>query len=343
MLRRSWQLIPGLILCATAAAADLSTAPSENLMRVYDQLRSLRASDQWAVTENLVWRRDAATFTFTDGRMTFAEPVQGHVLAAVFEGQGSFELKPPTAIEEHQIERFTKSSELIDQFRQAVFFFTDDSWDQLQKLLKVRPGGDAKKASEALVSAQKKNTESFNDWWENETKGNLTMRNLAARMLADLADPSSRGFFLADFKGEHHGHLLYQISWNRDSFLLPGFGSDEEVMLLHYNLYFEWWAGFHLAEEYAHAAVPEHRTLLAHCRRERIDAEVGKDNRLSATAEMEYEVPRGSARVLPLALNGVLRISSIQDAQGRKLSFIQEDRKRDSDPWVVLPEPAAAG
>ncbi len=50
------------------------------------------------------------------------------------------------------------------------------------------------------------------------------MRNLAARMLADLTDPSSKGFFLADFKGHHHGDLLYLISWNRDTplFRRPG-------------------------------------------------------------------------------------------------------------------------
>ena len=171
------------------------------------------------------------------------------------------------------------------------------------------------------------------------------MRNLPARMLADLTDPSSKGFFLADFKGHHHGDLLYQISWNRDSLLLPYLANDEEVMLIHYNRgeYFEWWAGFHRAEEYAHTAWPEHRTLLAHCRQENIDAEIVKGNRLSATASMEFEVPGGTARVLPLSLEGVLRISSIQDAQGKKLAFIQEARELDSDPWIILPEPAAPG
>ena len=83
--------------------------------------------------------------------------------------------------------------------------------------------------------------------------------------------------------------------------------------------------------------------MLAHCRQENIDAEIAKDNRLSATASMEFEVPGGTARVLPLSLEGVLRISSIQDAQGKKLPFIQEAREMDSDPWIILPEPAAPG
>ncbi len=330
---------------AWGQAADLAAAPPQDLMRVYKQLRSLRGGDQWAIAENVAWKRDAATFTFQEGRLSFAAPVEGHVLAAVFTGRGAFQLNPPTAIAQHQLARFAKGAKLEDSFREAVFFFTDDSWAELQKLVMVRSGGDVQAASKALASAQNKYAESFNDWWENERRGNFTMRNLAARMLADLSDPSSRGFFLADFKGEHHGDLLYHISWNRDPLWLPELSNDEEVILLHYhrNNYFEWWAGFHLGEEYARTSRPEHRALFAHCRQERIDAEVSKDRQMSATADMEVEVPGGPARLLPLKLRGVLRISSVEDAANKKLFFIQEDRKLDNDPWVILPEPAVAG
>ena len=64
----------------------------------------------------------------------------GRVLAAVFTGRGTFELDPPTAIDKHQIARFAKGPKLQDDFREVVFFFTDDSWDELQKLVTVRPG-----------------------------------------------------------------------------------------------------------------------------------------------------------------------------------------------------------
>jgi hypothetical protein len=171
------------------------------------------------------------------------------------------------------------------------------------------------------------------------------MRNLAARMLADLTDPSSKGFFLADFKGERSGDLLYHVSWNRDPLLLSDISNDEEIMLVHYNLanFYEWWAGFHVAEEYVRTPYPEHRVLLAHCRQNRIQAEILKDNRINAVAEMEFEVPGGSARVVPFNLAGVLRIASVQDGEGKNLTFIQEDRRLDNDPWLILPEPAVAG
>ena len=345
MSTRIWKLMLCLSLCTGASAVDLPTAPSEELLKVYAQLRAIHGGEQWAITENVEWQCDAATFTFVDGHLTFAEPVAGRVLAAYFEGKGTIRLKPPTPALQRQIARFAGGPTLQDEFKQAVFFFTDGSWEQLQKLVKIRTGANPQTATQAFEAAQRKYAESFNHWWENRRKGNLVMRNLGARMLADLTDPSSKGFFLADFKGHRHGDLIYQVSWNRDSLLLPDFSNDEEVMLIHYNRdqYFEWWAGFHRAEEYAHTAWPEHRTLLAHCRQKSIDTEIAKDNRLSAAASMEFEVPGGTARVLPLSLSGVLRISSIPDAQGKKLAFVQEARNLDSDPWVILAEPAAAG
>lgn len=279
MLRRTIFICVFLRLSVGASASDLALAPAEELLRVYSELRQLRAGDQWAAAENVAWKRDSATFKFESGRLSFAAPVGGRVVGAVFVGRGTFVLEPPTPVAQQQIARFTKSPKLEDVFNEAIFFFTDDSWAELQKLVTVQSGGVDTTAASKLASAQRQYAESFNDWIDNQIKGNFAMRNLAARMLADLTDPTSRGFFLADFKGERSGDLLFHISWNRDSLLMPGTSNDEEVTLLHYNLgdYYEWWSGFHLREEYARTPHPEHRRLLAHCRQERIEAQVGKD------------------------------------------------------------------
>lgn len=321
---------------------DLSRQPSDALMKVYAQLRQLAGSNQSASAENAEWKKDAATFHFSNGQMTLAAPVAGRVLGAVFKGDGRFELDPPTPAEKHQIARFAKSPKLDDTFHQAVFFFTDDSPRELRKLLDFEPHGDAVAAGKALDDAQKKYAESFNDWAGNVRKGNFQMQNLPARMLADLTDPTSRGFFLADFKGSHSGNLLFVISWNRPSPVLPSLAKGEEEALIHYNRgdYWEWWAGFHLSSEYAKNSHPDHLKLLAHCSKETIDAVINNHARLSATAEMQGEVPTAPLRLLPLSLRGVLRIQTVTDGAGHKLAFIQEDRKLDSDPWVILPSPA---
>jgi hypothetical protein len=68
----------------TANAADLSTAPSQELQALYQQLRAIQGGGQAASAENVVFKRDSATFTFLNGRIVFAEPVAGQVLAAHF-------------------------------------------------------------------------------------------------------------------------------------------------------------------------------------------------------------------------------------------------------------------
>jgi hypothetical protein len=127
MFTKLFKLALLLGLCASAFAAELPTAPSEELLKVYAQLRALRGSEQWAVTENVAWQREAATFNFEDGHLTFAEPVAGHVLAAYFEGKGSIRINAPTPALQRQLARFAGAPALEDTFTQAVFFFTDDS------------------------------------------------------------------------------------------------------------------------------------------------------------------------------------------------------------------------
>lgn len=330
-----------LNMAVLAAAADLSTAPSQDLVATYKQLRALQSGDA-ASCENVVFKRDSATFTFLEGRLTFAAPVAGRVLAAEFKGEGKFELAPPSPLDQRQLSRFSKSDKLEDTFREAVFYFTDDTYSELSKLVKIKPAPPS--AQSPFASSQKQYQDHFNSWWDNLRKGYPIMRNMTARMLADLTEDSSKGFFLADFKGKKSGDLLFHISWNRDPLLFPGEAKGEEVLLVHINpgFYHEWWSGFHLSAEYATTHHPDHRELLAHSVATTIDLQVADDNRISAAAQMEYSVAEPT-RVLSFNLNCILRISSIEDESGNKLNFIQEDRNLDSDPWVILNKPASPG
>src|SRR5205814_1512969 len=87
------------------------------------------------------------------------------------EGLGTFALDPPTPTDQHQIARFAKGSKLEEGFRSAIFFFTDDSWEDLQKLVNVRSGGNAGGSGVAIGEAESRIQKNFNDWWESRTKG----------------------------------------------------------------------------------------------------------------------------------------------------------------------------
>jgi hypothetical protein len=265
-----------LILSANLYASNLSTAPPQELLTIYKQLRTLQAGDS-AITENVVLKRDASTFTFVSGRLTFSAPIAGHVLAARFQGEGKFEMEPVSSIDKRQISRYTGAPKLTDSFRDAVFYFTDDTFAELSKVLKITATPNKEKTM--FTTSQKLYSENFNDWVENRRKGNPVLCNLSARILADLTDITSKGFFLADFKGKEFGNLLFHISWNRDSLLLPEYSKGEEIVLIHVKpgSYYEWWSGFHLSSEYARSPHPDHRTLIATCSSTSIDMQL-KDN-----------------------------------------------------------------
>ena len=53
-------------------------------------------------------------------------------------------------MDRHQISRFTRQPKLQDGFREAVFFFTDDSWQELTKQMTLRSGGDADATAHAF-------------------------------------------------------------------------------------------------------------------------------------------------------------------------------------------------
>src|SRR3989449_10680194 len=171
-------------------APGISAAPSEDLVRVYGELRSLQVGEQSAVTESVAWKRDAGTFTFREGRLTFAAPVKGRVLAAVFEGQGTFTLNPPTPIDQHQIARFAKSSKLEDNFREAVFFFTDQAWDELQQLVHVQSGRASASAGKVFALAERKYRENFKEWGEKPSEGKPPLPKMAARTRGGLTGPT---------------------------------------------------------------------------------------------------------------------------------------------------------
>jgi hypothetical protein len=264
-------------LTVVANTAELSTATSQDLLSLYKELRTMKGSTDTAAVEDVVLKRDAATFHFASGKFTFAASVSGRVLAAQFRGEGSFELEPPSPIDQRQIARFAGGPTLKDTFSEAVFFFTDDSYAELSSQLIIKPAPSS--SSDAPFAAfQQQYSTSFNDWIDNRRKENPVMRNLAARMLADLTDVGSKGFFFADFKAKKSGNLIFHISWNRDSLLLPAYGKGEEVMLLHTNPgnYYEWWSGFHLSTEYAQSAHPDHPSSLLHCSTAQIDLQISK-------------------------------------------------------------------
>ena len=101
-----------------------------NVDPIYQQLRKKSASadafsDDVATVNNLVLKRDAATFLLRSGEIYFLAPVEGRHTGAVFFGDGEIVLTPPIEVEKKALALFTTPT-LTEQFTQLVIGFTDE-------------------------------------------------------------------------------------------------------------------------------------------------------------------------------------------------------------------------
>src|SRR5207244_13091337 len=90
------------------AAVTVTPGEKPNSDPAYQKLREAgKAADDfagpYATVNNLVLKRDAATFTLTSGEIYFAPAVEDRNFGAVFIGEGELTLTPPTEIEKHNL------------------------------------------------------------------------------------------------------------------------------------------------------------------------------------------------------------------------------------------------
>src|SRR5215467_10957412 len=178
----------------------------------YRSLRDGKPSETFAV-ENLILKRDLATFIFSRGSISFLPPVQGRVTMGVFVGDGELSLAPTLGTELDYLRKLTRQEMVKEEFDRAVICFTDDSYNEIKS--HVTPGGDGSHASGVLSS--------FHD--------RVRMRgesNLEAEILADLYNPRYPGFFTAYIFGRKHHDLRFGVIPRGAS----GFLGPEEVILV---------------------------------------------------------------------------------------------------------------
>jgi hypothetical protein len=263
--------------------------------------------------ENLELKKDAASFRLKSGTLYFFKPVLDRPAGAVFIGEAVFSFKPPAQIERKYISRFLNGETQIDEpFREAVLLFTDSTLEELQAHLKPGSGGVTSRASGLLGD--------FHSSFRNDLR-----TNVEARVLAGLTSPV-QSYFLADIRGQKHGRLLFSID--------PMSG--EDVSLLHF---LGAKAGYDTWSSYTGVDTPtaEYRALVRTARID-IDTQVERGGRIQGESTSEFTAVQSGPRLLPFLVTPTLRISKITGC-GAELKFIQEQKKKDADLWVILPKP----
>jgi hypothetical protein len=323
-----------LEIAAVVAEVNVNAASSRpNTDPLYQQLRQQAKGDQeftgaFASVNNLVLKRDAATFTLKSGEIYFVTPIEGRITGGVFIGEGQITLEPPTANEKRSLQLFTDEPSISEQFSRLVLRFTDKTFDEIKGSpnATIATGGpQAGRARDLYRENQQVLRKRLHD-------------NRELRTLIDLYTPTHPGFFNAFIDGKRYNKLIYLM----DPLGIPEV-SPEEVSLLSYGETDQgFWTAFHLADEYQKgtATSSEDHRLIDMTRHE-IDASI-KGTHVAATDRITFRALR-STRVVPLTLYRTLRVSRVEDEQGKELTFIQENKDEDADFGVILREDMVAG
>lgn len=322
-----------LEVAAIEASVNVITGAKANSDPIYQQLRTQGKTPQdfsgpFATVNNLVLEKEGAAFNLRSGEIYFLAPVEGRYSTAVFIGNGEFSLIPPTENEKNSLKLFTNEPSITEQFTSLTMRFTDKTFDVIKNSPAVTMGNAGPQVSHA--------SSIFHD---NQNLLRKELRdNFELRVLADLYAPERAGFFTAFINGKRFNKLVYLFN----PLGIPEV-SPEEVLLLSYGEEDGgYWTAFHRLDEYAKrtASSSEDHRLIDLTKHE-IDGTI-KGTRITAKDRLTFRA-LVSGRVIPLSLFGSLRVSSVQDEQGRELNFIQEAKDQDSDLGIIMPQSLEVG
>jgi hypothetical protein len=318
------------------AATTISVSGTKgNIDPLYMQLRQKSTSQDAfnssvASVNNLVLKRDAATFTLRSGEIYFLSAVEGRMTGAVFIGDGELNLTPPTDVEKRSLAVFTEAPELQEQFSYLVLRFTDQTFEEIKQSPNAKMGSNGAQSSRARELYRDK---------ESLLRKDLRS-NMELRTLVDLQSTEQRpGFFVSFIGGRRFGKLVYVV----DPLGIPEV-SPEEVMLISYGETDGGiWTAFHLADEYPKGTANSSQdTRLFDISHHEINGVI-RGTKVTASDVLTFRPRLGGTRVLPFNLYRTLRVKGVQDEQNRELNFIQEGKDEDADFAVIFPQALEKG
>ncbi len=281
-------------------------------------------------TENVELKRDVGTITLKNGQLSFVKALQDRPAIAVFTGEGVFRLKPTAGVESKQLSRVAGGAQLEEAFDSAVFFFSDDTYQEVKQQASAMPLDP--RAANILKNVRDKLRKDM-------TFGDIG--NVEAELLGELYNPRRGASFRAYFHGKRFNDLRF---FSVPSGALPAVQSPEETGLVNVDTTGER-AGImylaHVRSEKAPNSDEDKRDI--NPTHYKIETDVAKGGALTATTEMEFTALVPGARVLRIDLLSTLRVKKVSDDKGREIVFIQESTKADDSFHVVMPEPLEAG
>ena len=321
------------IVWLAGAAGRASSAPArdpEGLLKALEEIR-FDLKHVYRVRDFSV-RRDAITLNFDRGRIIFLEPVNGVVTGLLFWGRGTLVSAPPHKIEKQQLNLFTGAPTLSEHFGEAFLRFTDETYAELIAQISASP--EEEPIDETAGLSQ------FQQLLRREVLSNY-------RVLADLLDGRKTPMFSGKVAGSRLGviDLAYDQRKTEDVHI-GQFHTEHERPI--YNS----WCSYSSSSKEDEIARGTMVWKLLDVRHYRIDTEIDRNDRLSGTTEAEFICEQNDEWMLTFDLSRFLKVSKVEDGQGRSLRFFQNSEMTKDDEIsrlghdvviVLMPEPMRRG
>ncbi|MBL7997245.1 MAG: hypothetical protein JNL32_01285 [Candidatus Kapabacteria bacterium] len=145
--------------CARAEGVPNTTAKEEYIKLTNALMASSVDPERVANVSNISFKRDAATFTLTSGKLYVMKPLHSRTPGVVFTGNGRFTFTPPTNIEKEQLRRHIASDTATIAFSSLVLFFADSTMTELSRYLRFDTDNNVDEANHALANLIQHHTE----------------------------------------------------------------------------------------------------------------------------------------------------------------------------------------
>jgi tetratricopeptide (TPR) repeat protein len=348
MIRRI--LSVSLLLCLFSLGAAVVRAQEPDPAALRKAVQESRLEPARAVVlKNVKLGAGLAMLQLDDGVLLPASPVGARTVEVVFLGKGRIVLEPPDDIEAGQLDLFTGTSSLQEEFTEMVLVFGMDA--AVDAMLK-RPAATPE-------AAQVQRGEELYRKWKDGPERKLL--NVEGAILLDAAgDPGFQGYFAAWFHGKELGDFLYLVNpEDQEQVTLGSFvpldATEKEkrkilkeiarqqrkgrMIGLELEDLGQWntWLSGSLRNKEGKPSLgvssfePEKYTL---------DVSIAeRDLRLTGRARIDLRPVIRGARAAVLRMNPNLQVSKVADGSGQGLFFVQTG----DDLTVMLPHPAAVG
>lgn len=274
--------------------------------------------------DHIELRQGDVVLSFSEGRLAFFQPFEGHVTGLVFSGLGHALAHPRDPVEKQQLANFLGAPILDQTFVSGYIRFTDDSGENLLAQLKaagLTPVGD----------------NGFITQWNAQISRLNPTHSL--RILLERYTKDPRHFLHAGLDGVTTGPFDILLDDSRAENVFLG-----QARRVGTSIFYDVWASYAMPGFHA----PKNPYDALHYQ---VDTSIESDNSLFATTSLEVRALTGTEQVVFVQLARVLKVESVSQPDGVALPFFQNEglterevtTRGDDTLCVFLPKPPAAG